>query len=111
MGQAQATAAPNGSVPFPLSGSDILKTRTEGPKVTLFMSWGVIRIYCFLSEVLAVSIIIFILMRRLTASINTSNSSENTMDFQQTVDVVPPSRKLHTKAAQRAPDTFPQRKQ
>ena len=68
-------AGPKGSIPFPRSGSDILRTRTVGPSETFVISWGVIRMYCFLSEVLAVSIIIFMLIRRLTASINTSNSS------------------------------------
>ena len=71
------SAAPKGRVPLaPRSGSGILSTRTVGPSWTFVISWGVIKIYCFLSEVLAVSIIIFILIRRLMASMNTSNSSE-----------------------------------
>lgn len=67
----------NAKMPCPRSGSLIRWTRTVWPTWILPISWGVIRIYCFLSEALAVSIIIFILMRRLTASMKTSNSSKN----------------------------------
>ena len=42
--------------------------------------------YCFLSEVFAVSIIIFMLIRRFTASIKTSNSSAEWSRNQGVVD-------------------------
>jgi len=88
----------NPRVPWWRWGSFILCTRTEGPKETPDISKGVIRTYCFWLEEFAVSIfkhtyrkkqsqdktkarnkrqtIIFILIRRLTASMNTSNSSK-----------------------------------
>lgn len=69
-------------------------TRTVLPGLMLFMSWGVMRTYCLPLDAFAVSIcrqgqpveleteqkrflrtIIFILIRRLTASMKTSNSS------------------------------------
>jgi len=79
------------------SGSLMRFTFTVDPSCTLPISWGVMRIYCFLSDEFAVSIyttkrnkkksetstddnnlsltIILIEIRRLTASMNTSNSS------------------------------------
>ena len=59
----------------PRSGSLILCTRTDGLCWIVLGSWGVMRMYCLPSEEFAVSIIIFILTRRFTASMNTSNSS------------------------------------
>ena len=72
------------SVPLPRSGSDILSTRTEGPSTTLFISWGVMKIYCFLLEALAVSVSSLMLVRRLTASMKTSNSSMKRTSMKKT---------------------------
>ena len=88
------------------------------------MSCGVIRIYCFLSLVEAVSIypkinkhrpgiaqtgrtIIFILIRRFTASMNTSNSSVLTLKL----IAIKQKKKKHTKTPDRTPNRLPQRKQ
>lgn len=80
----EALAETNGSVALSLrSGSGILKTLTLSVIMTLDISCGVIKIYCFLSDILAVSIIIFIEIRRLTASMNTSNSSTKRRNGQQ----------------------------
>ena len=68
---------PNGNIPFPRSGSGILNTFTVGPSRTFVISCGVMRMYCFLSDVFAVSIIIRMLIRLLMASMKTSNSSES----------------------------------